>query len=147
MTLAVGLGAGLAGLVLGLLTPASASTATSTTFGNVGPTSAVPATTYDPNLGGLLVGGHSIDALVADSTTAAALTTLQANGIQPVTKALALDLGGLISTLDGGRTIVVSNDSDFGISGLTGTTPPFTLTAKILPNGQQDDGEFLEITR
>jgi hypothetical protein len=61
MTLAVGLGAGLAGLVLGLLTPASASTATSTTFGNVGPTSAVPATTYDPNLGGLLVGGHSIE--------------------------------------------------------------------------------------
>jgi hypothetical protein len=90
---------------------------------------------------------------------------LQANGIQPVTKALALDLGGLVSaldptggffghdkvegvtTLDGGRTIVVSNDSDFAISGLTGTTPPFTLTAKILPNGQQDDGEFLEITR
>lgn len=132
---------------------------------DVGPTSSVPGTTYDAGQGGLLVGGKSLDGLVADSSTSAALSTLQANGIQPVTKVLDLDLGGLLSaldptggffghdkvegvtTLDGGRTIVVSNDSDFGISGLTGTTPPFTLTPKILPNGQQDDGEFLEITR
>lgn len=102
---------------------------------------------------------------MADSSTAGALSTLQANGIQPVSKVLDLDLGGLLSSLDptggffghdkiegvttlnGGRTIVISNDSDFGISGLTGSTPPFTLTPKILPNGQQDDGEFLEITR
>lgn len=132
---------------------------------DVGPTGSVPGTTYDASQGGLLVGGRSLDGLVADSSTSAALSVLQANGIQPVTKALDLDLGGLLSaidptggffghdkiegvaTLDGGRTIVVSNDSDFGISGLTGTTPPFTLTPKILPNGQQDDGEYLEITR
>jgi hypothetical protein len=132
---------------------------------DVGPHSSVPGTTYDAGTGGLLVGGMSIDQLVGTDDTATALAALQDKGIQPVSKALNLDLGGLVSaldpsggffghdkiegvtTLDGGRTIVVSNDSDFGISGLTGDTPPFTLTPKILPNGQQDDGEFLVIKR
>ena len=44
-----------------------------------------------------------------------------------------------------GRTIVVSNDNDFGIDGLANDTPPFELQAKILPNGQQDDGEYLSV--
>jgi hypothetical protein len=132
---------------------------------DVGPQSTVPGTTYDASQGGLLVGGMSIDQFVGTDDTATALAALQGKGIQPVSKALNLDLGALVSgldpsggffghdkvegvtTLDGGRTIVVSNDSDFGISGLTGTTPPFTLTPKILPNGQQDDGEFLVIRR
>jgi hypothetical protein len=38
---------------------------------------------------------------------------------------------------------VISNDSDFGIAGLANDTPTFQLQAKILPNGQQDDGEYL----
>jgi hypothetical protein len=132
---------------------------------DVGPNSTVAGTSYDASAGGLLVDGHSIDAFVGADDTATALAALQGKGIQPVTKVLNLDLGALVSsldpsggffghdkvegvtTLDGGRTIVVSNDSDFGISGLTGTTPPFTLTPKLLPNGQQDDGEILVIKR
>ena len=50
-----------------------------------------------------------------------------------------------VAVLDGGRTLVVSNDNDFGIDGLTNSTPPFQLHAKILPDGQQDDGEYLAI--
>jgi hypothetical protein len=50
-----------------------------------------------------------------------------------------------VATTDGGRTLVVSNDSDFGISGLVSTTPPFQLKAKILPNGAQDDGDYLVV--
>ena len=108
----------------------------------------MPGATYDAAAGGLLVGGMSIDQFVGTDDTATALAALQAKGIQPVSKALNLDLGALVSgldpsggffghdkvegvaTLDGGRTIVVSNDSDFGISGLTGDTPPFTLTPR-----------------
>lgn len=40
---------------------------------------------------------------------------------------------------------MVSNDSDFGIDGVSNDAPPFQLHAKLLPNGQQDDGEFLAI--
>ncbi|HVV18941.1 MAG TPA: esterase-like activity of phytase family protein, partial [Pseudonocardiaceae bacterium] len=50
-----------------------------------------------------------------------------------------------VAALDHGRTIVLSNDSDFGVDGLANDAPPFQLHAKILPNGQQDDGEFLAI--
>ncbi|MCW2877174.1 MAG: 3-phytase [Sphaerisporangium sp.] len=39
----------------------------------------------------------------------------------------------------------VSNDSDFGVDGITNATAPYQLHAKILPNGQQDDGEYLAI--
>ena len=85
------------------------------------------------------------------------------SGITPVAKSLDVDLGGLLTTLDptggffghdkvegvattdGGKTLVVSNDNDFGIDGVTNAAPPFPLHAKILPNGQQDDGEYLAI--
>lgn len=50
-----------------------------------------------------------------------------------------------VATTDGGRTLVISDDSEFGISGLVTTTPPFQLKAKILPNGTQDDGEYLVV--
>jgi glutamate/tyrosine decarboxylase-like PLP-dependent enzyme len=41
---------------------------------------------------------------------------------------------------------VISNDSDFGISGVTSAAPPWQLQAKIDPaTGQQDDGEYLVI--
>lgn len=106
---------------------------------------------------------HTIDALVGTATTTAAKTALAGVGITPVGTSLGLDLGGLltgldptggffghdkiegVAAIDGGRTIVVSNDSDFGIDGVTNTTPPFQLHAKTLPNGTQDDGEFLAI--
>ena len=78
-------------------------------------------------------------------------------------KVLDVDLGGLltqhdpaggffghdkvegVATTDHRRTLVVSNDDDFGIRGITNDNPPFQLEAKILPNGQQDDGEYLAI--
>ncbi|HEX5117081.1 MAG TPA: hypothetical protein VFW65_17955 [Pseudonocardiaceae bacterium] len=41
---------------------------------------------------------------------------------------------------------MVSNDNDFGIDGVSNDAPPFQLHAKILPNGQQDDGEYLSVT-
>ncbi|EST29471.1 hypothetical protein [Streptomyces roseochromogenus] len=96
---------------------------------------------------------------------AADSAVLKSVGITPVAKTLGLDLGGLltgldptggffghdkiegVATTDGGRTIVVSNDSDFGVDGISGTTPapPYTLHAKTLPNGTQDDGEYLAV--
>jgi hypothetical protein len=48
--------------------------------------------------------------------------------------------------VDHGREVVISNDSDFGIAGVTNAAPPWQLEAKISPaTGQQDDGEYLEI--
>src|SRR5262249_57219900 len=50
-----------------------------------------------------------------------------------------------VTLLPGGK-LVISNDSDFGIDGLTNSTPPFQLHAKTSPvTGQQDNGEFLVI--
>jgi Esterase-like activity of phytase/Bacterial Ig domain len=132
---------------------------------DVGPKAAVRGATYDAAKGGLLVGpaARTIEAYVGAGTTAAAQASLAGVGITPVGHRLAVDLGGLVSTLDptggffghdkiegvaaidGGRTIVVSNDSDFGIDGVTNSAPPFQLHAKTLPNGQQDDGEFLAV--
>ena len=128
---------------------------------DVGPRATVAGAGYDALHGGLLIGGKTIEALVGTSPTDAATATLAAAGITPVAKHLDVDLGGLLTTLDPsggffghdkiegvattdhGRTLVISNDSDFGISGVTGSTPPFTLTPKILPNGTQDDGDYL----
>ena len=132
---------------------------------DVGPKAAVPGAVYDAAGGGLLVGSkqQSIEAYVGTDDTAAATADLGAVGITPVRKAVDVDLGGLVSgldptggffghdkiegvaTTDHGRTIVVSNDSDFGIDGVTNDAPPFQLHAKLLPDGQQDDGEFLAI--
>ena len=42
-----------------------------------------------------------------------------------------------VAAPDGGRTLVVSNDSDFGIDGVTNTAPPFQLHAKITPDGSR----------
>jgi len=80
-----------------------------------------------------------------------------------VTKKLDLDLGALVTridpsgaffghdkvegvaVLDGGSTLVISNDSDFGLAGLATDTPPFTLKPKTLPGGKQDSGEILVV--
>jgi hypothetical protein len=130
---------------------------------DVGPHSSVGS--YDASKGGLLVGPdkESIDAYVGTDDTAAATSDLAAVGIKPVSKSLDIDLGGLltrldptggffghdkiegVATTDGGRTVVVSNDNDFGIDGISNDSPPYQLHAKILPNGQQDDGEYLAI--
>jgi predicted extracellular nuclease len=130
---------------------------------DVGPSSAVPGTAYDPARGGLLVNGKTIELLLQNQDTAASTVTLTANGIAVVSKRLFVDLSALVTSVDargrffghdkvegvaainGGATLVISNDSDFGIDGLATSTPPFQLHAKITPAGTQDDGELLVV--
>ncbi|MER6128613.1 esterase-like activity of phytase family protein [Streptomyces sp. NPDC001795] len=134
---------------------------------DIGPSSTVPGAAYDAAKGGLLVGSdrQTIEGYVGAGNTATATAALQSAGITPVAKRLDLDLGSLVSgldptggffghdkiegvaTTDGGRTIVVSNDSDFGVDGVSDSTPtpPYSLHAKVLPNGTQDDGEYLAV--
>jgi hypothetical protein len=131
---------------------------------DVGPSGQIPGAVYDPAHGGMLVGGKTIEALTTGQATAAATATLAAAGISPVTQTLYLDVDGLLLSLDpkgrffshdkvegvaalaGGQELVISNDSDFGISGVTNNAPPWQLQPKISPaTGKQDDGEYLEI--
>jgi hypothetical protein len=111
---------------------------------------------------GLLAGGKTLEALVSRQTTALALATLAANNITPVSKTLKVDLVALLTALnpagklfphdkiegialiDGGKKLVVSDDSDFGI---LGTNPvSFGITPKILPTtGEVDYGEIMVI--
>jgi hypothetical protein len=130
---------------------------------DVGPSSRVHRATYDGPKGGLMIHGRTIEGLVGTDNTTAARTALVRAGIRPVSSRLFLDIGGLVSAidpsggffghdkvegvsvLDGGRRVVLSNDNDFGIVGLTDDAPPFHLEAKILPNGRQDDGELLAV--
>ena len=130
---------------------------------DVGPSSSVPGTSYDPTHGGLVISGKSIELFLENKNTAQSLTALSGVGITPVSKSLSLDLIGLLTSIDaqgrffghdkveglialnGGATLVLSNDSDFGIDGLTNATPPFQLHEKLTPAGVQDDGEFLTV--
>jgi len=128
---------------------------------DVGPNTALAG--YDSTVG-LKIGGNTIEGLLGAQNASAAASTLSANGITPVSKSLYLDLGNLLTTLDpqgrffshdkiegvaainNGNTLVISNDSDFGIDGVTNSTPPFQLHAKVSPaTGLQDDGEFLVV--
>lgn len=138
---------------------------------DVGPNGHVPGATYNGPQGGLLIGGKTIEDLTLGENTAAASATLTANHIMPgsTPQTPYLDVNALLLSLDpqarffshdklegvaalnGGREIVISNDSDFGIVGVTGSasspnSPPWTLQAKISPaTGKQDDGEYLAI--
>jgi hypothetical protein len=132
---------------------------------DVGPHATVAGAAYQAAHGGLLVGASAttLEAVVGTDDTVTATADLAAVGVTPVKKALDVDLGGLLTTLDPtggffghdkiegvatvncGRTLLISNDNDFGISGLANSVPPFQLAAKILPNGQQDDGEYLAV--
>ncbi|GHE16117.1 esterase-like activity of phytase family protein [Streptomyces alanosinicus] len=134
---------------------------------DVGPSATVPGAAYDAARGGLLVGAarQTIEASVGAVDTAGATAALKSAGITPVAKSLHLDLGALltgldptggffghdkiegVATTDGGSTVVVSNDSDFGVDGVSAATPnpPYALHAKTLPDGAQDDGEYLAV--
>jgi hypothetical protein len=133
---------------------------------DVGPRSTVPGATYRADGGGLLINGVPIETFVGVSTDAAATDKLKAAGITLPTKTLKLDLGGLVRSLspngdffghdhiegvisrDGGNTLILANDSDFGLAGLAdgaAATPPFQLKPKMLPNGTQDSGEILVV--
>ena len=135
---------------------------------DVGPLSTLAGASYDGAAGGLLVGGSTVEKLAtgpaAALTTAAARTALIANGITPVTKTLKLDLSAALTKLDpagtffghdkiegiypidGGTKLMISNDSDFGLKGIVaGSANPYVLDPKILADGTQDDGEYLEV--
>jgi hypothetical protein len=122
------------------------------------------AGTYDATTG-VTLGGKTLEAVAGTGDVAATTTALTTAGVSPVTKKLYLDLGALteaaapggtffdhdkiegVAVLDGGRRLIVSNDSDFGISGSTGDAAPFGLVAKTRPDGTVDDGQFLVIDR
>jgi Esterase-like activity of phytase/Bacterial Ig domain len=133
---------------------------------DVGPHATVPGATYRADGGGLLINGVPIETFVGVSTDAAATDKLKAAGITLPTKTLKLDLSGLLRSLspkgdffghdhveglisrDGGNTLIIANDSDFGLAGLAdgpSATPPFQLKPKMLPNGTQDSGEILVV--
>nr|WTB33386.1 esterase-like activity of phytase family protein [Streptomyces sp. NBC_00830] len=132
---------------------------------DVGPSAHVPGSAYDAAKGGLLIGQdrRTLEAYVGQDDTATAQAALKAAGVTPVTKTTYLDLGALVTgldpaggffghdkiegvaTTDGGRTVVISNDSDFGVDGVSNDAAPYTLHPKILPDGQQDDGEYLAV--
>ncbi|MET7773152.1 esterase-like activity of phytase family protein [Nocardia sp. NPDC005366] len=137
---------------------------------DIGPRSTVPGAQYDPARGGLLVAGKPLETLVGGVSTVDGVAALRRAGITPVVKSGALDLTALvndlnadgetvnangkffghdkiegIATLDGGKTLYIANDSDFGLAGSTGAQPPFGLKPKTLPNGRQDTGEILVV--
>jgi hypothetical protein len=133
---------------------------------DVGPHSTTPGATYQGGAGGLLIDGVPVETFVGVGTDAAAAAKLKAAGVTLATKALKLDLGDLVRTLspegkffghdhiegiisrDGGNTLILANDSDFGIDGLVGgpaASPPFQLKPKMLTNGTQDSGEILVV--
>ncbi|MFF0492756.1 esterase-like activity of phytase family protein [Nocardia sp. NPDC004068] len=129
---------------------------------DVGPQANVPGAQYDPRLG-LLIDGKPLEVYVGPVSTADGVAALRRAQITPVAKTSNLDLAGLVAglapdgtffghdkiegvaTRDGGKTLYISNDSDFGLGGSTGDQPPFGLKAKTLPNGTQDTGEILEV--
>ena len=130
---------------------------------DVGPNATVPGGVYRADAGGLQVEGKPIETLVGVGTDAAAVDKLKALGVTVAAKTLRLDLGQLLTELndkgeffghdkieglatpDGGKTLVITNDSDFGLAGLASDTPPFKLKPKTLANGRPDTGEFLVV--
>jgi Esterase-like activity of phytase/Bacterial Ig domain len=138
---------------------------------DVGPSAKVTGATYKGSEGGLLIGGKTIEATVYGQKTAEAKETLEADHVKPVTSTLYLDVDKLLSelnptdafydhdkvegvaALEGGKRLILSNDNDFGISGVKGVlnpkgeeVGPWTLVPKIQPStGKQDDGEYLEV--
>lgn len=130
---------------------------------DVGPQSAVPGATYDAEKGGLQIDGKPLETFVGVTPTADAVAALTKVGITPVAKKSNLDLSALvvaldeqgrffghdkiegIATTDGGKTIYIANDSDFGLAASQGEQPPFGLKPKTLPNGVQDSGEVLVV--
>ncbi len=130
---------------------------------DVGPRAKLPGATYRADGGGLLINGVPIETFVGIGGVDAATHKLGAAGITLAGKKLKLDLTDLLRTLsangdffghatiegvitpDGGKTIFIANDSDFGLAGLASTTVPFALKPKMAPNGAQDSGEILTV--
>ncbi|GMA23437.1 hypothetical protein GCM10025864_11960 [Luteimicrobium album] len=143
---------------------------------DIGPSARVRGAHYDTTYGlevpGTSTGAGPLEYLFTDASQSPdGDAILRAAGVTPVKKSLYLDLGALVTKLDasggffghdkvegidlvdGGRKLLVSNDSDFGIDGLSGAdgkastdvAPPFALHTKLQPNGTQDDGAYLVV--
>jgi hypothetical protein len=50
-----------------------------------------------------------------------------------------------VAATDGGKTIYLANDSDFGLDHTNEAAGPYTLHQKTLPSGAVDDGEVLAV--
>ena len=117
------------------------------------------------DVSGLTIGGKSPEAYVGKAGTDAALTALTSAGVDVAQKQRYLDVGALVSqldpsgsffahdkvegvaTADGGKTLYLSNDDDFGID--TVAVDPdgtWTVHQKVIPStGKSDSGEILKV--
>jgi hypothetical protein len=130
---------------------------------DVGPAAKVPGATYRADAGGLQLDGKAVETTVGVTDDAAAVAKLQALGITPATKEVKLDLGALVTSLndkgeffghdkiegvatpDDGKTLIIANDSDFGLAGIESGSMPMKLEPKTLANGRPDTGEVLVV--
>lgn len=117
------------------------------------------------DISGLQIDGKSPEAYVGTDSTSDAVSALAAAGVKVAAKQPYLQAGGLVTqlnpdgklfghdkvegvaTTDGGKTLYLSNDSDFGIDTIA-VDPDgrWTVHTKILPaTGQPDNGEILKV--
>jgi hypothetical protein len=117
------------------------------------------------DVSGLTIDGKSPEAFVGTDGTAAALAGLTTAGVKVAQKQAYLQVGGLVTqldpsgklfghdkvegvaTTDGGKTLYLSNDDDFGIDTIAvDPDGKWTVHQKVLPAaGQPDNGEILKV--
>lgn len=125
------------------------------------------ANAYDPDKGGVLVDGKSLEGYVSHTDGAkaneqVAAETLRAAGISPAQGRLYLDVTKLVWGVDpsgntfshdkvegvavtkGGQHLTLANDSDFGLEGSSHTGTQFELRQKEY-QGKPETGEALDI--
>jgi hypothetical protein len=117
------------------------------------------------DVSGLTIDGKSPEAFVGTDGTDAALAALTTAGVKVAQKQAYLQVGGLVTqldpsgklfghdkvegvaTTDGGKTLYLSNDDDFGIDTIAvDPDGKWTVHQKVLPaSGQPDNGEILKV--
>jgi Esterase-like activity of phytase len=117
------------------------------------------------DVSGLTIDGKSPEAFVGTDGTSAALAALAAAGVHVAAKQPYLQVGALVTQLDpsgklfghdkvegvattnGGKTLYLSNDDDFGIDTIAVDLDGlWTVHQKVLPaTGQPDNGEILKV--
>ncbi len=128
-------------------------------------------TLYEVNLkgatdvGNLTIDGKTPEGFVGTDGTSAALAALTQAGVQVASKQPYVEVGTLltqldptgalfghdkvegVSTTDGGKTLYLSNDDDFGIDTIAvDPSGLWTVHQKVLPaTGQPDNGEILRV--